>query len=763
MAYMLGNQAYIESLQTDVRDLQWTIREIISRVGPLPNHSWKFPDQQACDLDIDDLLDLYSTDTSDEMEDKQVAHIALYELVIDRLVFLLQTTAEFMEMQIHGGKQKHFPELNSVDSSSSSVGIVAKQYWSHLMKSHMFIQQLQSENKSKTNKIVEFEKGSERPHNPSYSRIANLNPTPGTVGIVPPNNADLVSQGASPVPEKKFVHTISEDMSNKSCQTYETAFVPCETCDLIQKKMREGSEVVIKSCIDQGLPCSLKKFKNQVIHVELLTFSDVCRWMAEQNKDIARIAKQNEILQATVKPLKEELKQAEEKVKNFDEKFLSFENKFLEEKENITFRCKHFESKLKETEKQYQQKLEVETKKKESVIVEKENIEKDLFDVRMQLNEQMKDMKNLETGFKVLEIELVEKTREAEKAGQLAEEMIDLKTQLSDVTAQMIGYQKALAKEQGKSRSLSKHNESLQAKQEALLSKMSLLGQNNEEFSSQVADIEEEKLALENKLTELKVETKELKQKLKENKVIIKNLEKEKKKLEKSVKAAQESVSALTSELEEAKQRERLIVEYPDLNGPVNSDLHGSGDIATDMRNQIKANRTRIRLLEEQNESLAQSVKKISNLQNNYKEEPNEFPIKPEPLWHQETFANAGSNIDRMPSLREQHSYSTERPPDSLLKGKSLSIKSRPPSGKLGAVMAPVNATPNGAYTQMKKALGALSVKDLNKKSRVSSGESRNNLSTHTNRNQTLPYSCPQCDKMFTLLRDLEIHKMYCN
>lgn len=85
MAYMLGNQAYIESLQTDVRDLQWTIREIISRVGPLPNHSWKFPDQRACDLDIDDLLDLYSCDTSDEVEDKQVAHIALYELVIDRL------------------------------------------------------------------------------------------------------------------------------------------------------------------------------------------------------------------------------------------------------------------------------------------------------------------------------------------------------------------------------------------------------------------------------------------------------------------------------------------------------------------------------------------------------------------------------------------------------------------------------------------------------------------------------------------------------
>ena len=44
--------------------------------------SWKFPDKSACDLDVEDLLDLYSY--SDDEEERQVAHIALYELVIDR-------------------------------------------------------------------------------------------------------------------------------------------------------------------------------------------------------------------------------------------------------------------------------------------------------------------------------------------------------------------------------------------------------------------------------------------------------------------------------------------------------------------------------------------------------------------------------------------------------------------------------------------------------------------------------------------------------
>ena len=42
--------------------------------------------------------------------------------------------------------------------------------------------------------------------------------------------------------------------------------------------------------------------------------------------------------------------------------------------------------------------------------------------------------------------------------------------------------------------------------------------------------------------------------------------------------------------------------------------------------------------------------------------------------------------------------------------------KSRPTSAKMKTVMAPVNATPIGAYTQMKQALGILSSKPEKKK-----------------------------------------------
>lgn len=86
MAELLGGEAILESLRTDVSDIQWAISGIISRTGPVEVASWKFPDKQSADLNVEELLDLYSY--SDDAEDNQVAHIALYELIIDR--YMLQ-------------------------------------------------------------------------------------------------------------------------------------------------------------------------------------------------------------------------------------------------------------------------------------------------------------------------------------------------------------------------------------------------------------------------------------------------------------------------------------------------------------------------------------------------------------------------------------------------------------------------------------------------------------------------------------------------
>jgi hypothetical protein len=47
MAEILGNELIIESLRNDIKDLQWAISDIVSRVGPVEQPSWKFPTMKS--------------------------------------------------------------------------------------------------------------------------------------------------------------------------------------------------------------------------------------------------------------------------------------------------------------------------------------------------------------------------------------------------------------------------------------------------------------------------------------------------------------------------------------------------------------------------------------------------------------------------------------------------------------------------------------------------------------------------------------------
>lgn len=123
MAYLLGSQYCIESLKTDVSDLQTAVTDVCSRTGqfdmfpleqlpwckiifsswdmvillfqlaldkwiamdfagPVVHPSWKYPDKSASEIDVVELLDIHNF-TNDE-ESNQVAHIILLELVVDR-------------------------------------------------------------------------------------------------------------------------------------------------------------------------------------------------------------------------------------------------------------------------------------------------------------------------------------------------------------------------------------------------------------------------------------------------------------------------------------------------------------------------------------------------------------------------------------------------------------------------------------------------------------------------------------------------------
>ncbi|KAK3781665.1 hypothetical protein RRG08_043576 [Elysia crispata] len=834
MAYLLGSKACIDSLLSDVQDIHWAVQDIICRTGPLNVRSWKFPDQSACDVDIDDLLDLYSCDDdNDDEEEKQVAHIALYELVIDRLLLLVQATAKFADTHLGSGKVSTFSEADA-KKVAGSVGLVVKQFWTQISSLQTLYQQLQSENNSNKSKVQALKKELNTSLNDGAKELpfvcpaqtTNYSPlpkTPGTLGIIPPNQADMVFLGLSSQSERDF--SISQDTNNKSSQTYETCLIPCESCEFVQRKMREAGDIVIKVCADQGLPCSLKKFKSEVSHVETLMFGDICRWMAEQNKDIGRIGKQSDLLQASIDPLKKEVKICGRKVKEAEDNAKVYENKMKEEKETQAILRKQIEGKMREQEDRHKQLLDEETRQKTNLDRAKQKLEQEMKAIKEELKKQEENLKALDLEYKVLEKELEEKCQAASQAESLEKEVTLLQTSLRDVKEQLDNTTKALAREKGKGRSATEHNESLQAKQESLLSRMERLGQENETLAGQIASLEEKNASFDDMYTELKMEAKELRKQVKENKVIIQNLETEKKSLAESIKESQDMITELGMKLDESKERERMIVEYPDLNGPVNPDLSGTGDILLDMQNQVKANSIRMRLLEEQNSGLNHSILKLTNLQltGGGLADPKPIPVQPIPLWEQKgqifngSFSASNVNnssysnqdkdqIDdrnhRPPAIRQNawtfeyqnnninsegkhilpdpsqeflvghvHPPTNGSRPSSSRRQTSLSRQGRPSSAKIKTVNAPVNATPIGAYTQMKQALGILSGLEKPKKVRPPSGKpSSAKPPIHIpatdpqvkGPDPCSPFSCPHCDKMYLKARDLDIHLTYC-
>lgn len=56
---------------------------------------------------------------------------------------------------------------------------------------------------------------------------------------------------------------------------------------------------------------------------------------------------------------------------------------------------------------------------------------------------------------------------------------------------------------------------------------------------------------------------------------MIETVSREKTELEESITSLQQNINTLETRIQESADRERLMIEYPDLNGPVNPDLNG--------------------------------------------------------------------------------------------------------------------------------------------------------------------------------------------
>nr|KAF6464326.1 coiled-coil domain containing 157 [Rousettus aegyptiacus] len=285
MAHLLGSQACMDSLRKDLTDLQGAIVDVFSRAGPVRFPSWKFPDRVACDLDMVALLEHYDHVPGDP-EFTQLSHAVLLELVIDRLLLLLQSCARYLE---NLGAEQTVPSARAA-GPCMSVGLTVRRFWNSLLKLCVLYQQAPHQKRANQGEI------------PTSKPTAKGEPARSPEFVT----AKFIKT-PSPMPGLQSPARTAENTRNVHSQTVETALVPCDACTSVQGSLREVGKVVISLCQSQNLPSSLVQFQQLVqdsMGFRPLPAATVGHWAAEQSKDLMRLSEH-------IGPLRTQLEEAE--------------------------------------------------------------------------------------------------------------------------------------------------------------------------------------------------------------------------------------------------------------------------------------------------------------------------------------------------------------------------------------------------------------------------------------------------------------------
>ncbi|CAI9715508.1 Hypothetical predicted protein [Octopus vulgaris] len=225
-----------------------------------------------------------------------------------------------------------------------------------------------------------------------------------------------------------------------------------------------------------------------------------------------------------------------------------------------------------------------------------------------------KEQKNAQ-DFKLVKAQLTEELKKMTEATQdrekFQEKMNQLRLQNTECSEKLAESAKELALTQAKCKSILKHSESMQKKQDSLLERVEQLSEENLTLHDQLADLQDDIDENLEKYDELLKEKIHLQQQLKYEESKQQHAMDEKNENEKLLTAVRSRVEEITKELKKTQEREVLLVQYPDLNGPVLDDNLYSGHLEKDMALQLKSNIVRIELLEKQNLVLRNTLEKI--------------------------------------------------------------------------------------------------------------------------------------------------------
>ncbi|XP_056320480.1 coiled-coil domain-containing protein 157 [Danio aesculapii] len=592
MSHLLGRQDCIDSLRRDLIDLQGALLDVFSKTGPVRFPSWKFPDKLSCNLDLVRLLEEYDYVEDDE-EFSQHSHIVLQELLIDRLMLLLQSFNVHAELLL----EKQQPLSLDPNETSVSIGPVVKRYWKNLL-------QLNSQQKQ------ESSCSGKQQQSPSISKAA-----PNTPTTLKTQSASMSSihKASSSSPAFTLQHgpsLSSVSTHTVSCQTVESALVPCEACACVQAVLKENSDAVVSLCQSLGLPCSMQGFLEAVEETQqlgCLSACDISQWASEQRRDMSRVGKHVLEVRETVEPLKKKVKETEMEREKLRKQLSETVNREKEERRKMDeqWERRMQEVKVKSEEAMRRLKQEQEELKRGVALLEDRNSE-----LTVQVKLQTEAKQSLEFERNVLQEE-VNRLHSIETMLKKVEES------RQNLEKELRSTQTLLDKERGKNHSVQHQHEALQVKQTALRKHLDVLVQQTEVLHSSLEECEDEKADFGNKLTQIIREKDTLQEQLTYQQSQNSSLCTEKERQQTQITELEERVSRLEGMLEEAVQRERLLVAFPELSPQAAPQT--TGDVMCDMEHQLRANLVRIRVLQKENSSLSSSLVRLKEREENQK------------------------------------------------------------------------------------------------------------------------------------------------
>ncbi|NWH40499.1 CC157 protein, partial [Chloropsis hardwickii] len=574
MAHLLGHRGCMESLRADLQDLQAAIADVCSRAGAVRFPSWKFPDKVSCELDISVLLRRYRHSAS-EPEFSQHAHVVLLELVIDRLLLLLQSFTGYAEMVL-GGRAVPPPRG---PGPGMSAGLTARTFWSTMLKLGAFCQQLRDQAKDCRREIPTQQ--STPPSSPQAGKYQKEHLKCFLPDVLESESAPEAAQSTSvcPCPSVQPRAGPSLALSTRSVPT-QTPGSPlgcCDTCSSAQASLHEVGRAITSICQSQNIPSALSKFQ-EVLEDSAgrrnLSATDMSCWASEQSKDLSRINKHLQGLLQQVNPMKAELEEMGKQKEKLQKQVEDFSRKLQAEKDTQAEQQKKAEQSLKAKEKEHSEAVA--------------RLERDKDDLRRGTElfpasppRPICRKKNRVHGQVLAPLQ---------PAGLFLEEKVQVLTDQRDSLDQELSATSVqLEKERVRVESVFRHEESLQAKQRTLLQQLDSLDREREELQASLGEAEEDKARL------------------------VEQLEQSQEQSGKQLQAQklQANTSRLEEQAQELRERERLLVFFPDLHSPTEMQFESSGNLMKDMESQLQANNIRIEVLERENARLEALLAKM--------------------------------------------------------------------------------------------------------------------------------------------------------